>query len=277
MELPNPPVTNADIVLYDFINDQSNYVKKAKPIIDHMSSIGLIESMIECIETRSFENISKKFTLEESEFNMYDIDLLTPSKDLLEKIQYSTIDVLPTLTVQEFTMLPAIIAKRYIFAKKTSNGTKVSCSITTIVGGQTYELIVNCYNCQNKNKKIFKPVKGNIEIDDLDMTVAMSREIKEETGLTVLPEVFKTCDIKHVHGKTLFQFKIFINSETLLCRAYNDTDLDLEITCIKLRKVKIEETPLQQAQEQLTKLRATLVEVNRGLVRVQKLLDESNK
>jgi hypothetical protein len=278
MEIANTSFTNSDIILYDFINDQTNYTCKAKPTLIEMYEIGLIDSMIECIESQSFTNILEKFNLTESEFNQYDIDLITPCKYLLIKIRddFENITlILDQLSSSEFLLLPVIIAKRYIYNKQRIDVGKVSCNITTIIGSRVFELVVNCYNFSNKGRKTFKSVKGNIDTNDADIATAISREIKEEINLTILPHLFKSCEIKKVYGKPMYQFKMQVDSNTIMCRPYSSTDLDLEITCIKLREVKIEETPLQKANAKIEKIQNQLLELTNEMANIRILLNTS--
>lgn len=255
------PTTNTDIILYNFENDQENYINKCRPIIEQMIDTELLLCLVNAVKADSFNDVLKDFDLAENNFNQYDIELLTPSLNLMSRILLEGKAALDKLSPEEFVHLPAIIAKRYILTLQNNKPmlAKVSCNIITSIGDSKYEIVVNCYNCTNKGRKTFKPVKGNVDSNDKDLTDSIAREIKEEIGLIVPSRNFKSCEIKQVYGKPMYQFKINVENNKLLCRNYNnDPDMDLEITCIKLKKLKPDEMPMQKIESSLNTMQQTI-------------------
>lgn len=234
------------ILLYDFVENKERYVQKAIPIIQCMIDKKLISTLVESVNNNDIEPILNLFQITNEQFNNYDIELLIPTLPLLIKLKTFGMKTLNSLTDEEYQMLPHIISKRYLLSKNTGNR-KVLCNITTFIGSEKYELLVNCYNSWNETY-IFKPVKGSIE-DSEDIVDAMIRELREEIGIEVSESYLTNCTIEQKYNSRYYVFNIVVPMNLILCRDYNLLNLDLEITKIKLVKSKVTLSKIDQLQK----------------------------
>ena len=264
----------SETVIYNFLDHKHDYVAKCLPFIDKMNTIGLLQDLVDVQEKINIETFRKRWNLQESDFNNYDLKLLIGSLPLLKNLikdTHNTLNEIVNLPSEYMIYLSKIVAKKYIIYREHNvKNLKVMCNIniTNDEHNITSYILVNCYYSRNDRGFVFRPIKGSVSIDINSPAEAVIKELLEEFDLKIDPrKLTETQIVVDNHNNVIFKYDITLTQKELEDHLtnMNISNIDSEITQIKMfhnKKESKQDDPYREIFDKLKDIqeRLTIIE-----------------
>jgi len=213
------------LILFDYKNDHKLYLKRCKPILEQMLECGLINKFLKCSSVDDFG-------LPEY-FNLYDLEDILFSKQMLEKINLKP-DEIEIKSEEDLKMIVKIIMKKYLIniekLKKQTNK-KVSIEVQ-VIPNKKIQIVSYANKIKDTNMPKLKNPGGSIELDEKPIESAQ-RELKEELGIIMKTDRFELINIVN---DQYYNYRVILTSKefTEYVANLNKLEIDSEITMICL-------------------------------------------
>jgi hypothetical protein len=227
-------------IIYNFLDDKDRYIQKCIPYLKLMNDEGLLKDLLTVLTDKNIDSFRLRWNLSEKDFNDYDIEILSDTKNLLIQL----INDINLININDETaiLLTKIIAKKYIIMKvENLENTKVLCEIKV----DDKRLLVNCYHSVYSDNLVLKPIKGSVDINSEPID-AMIKEINEELGLCITEHNLTKRETNvDKYGNITIRYEMFLTMDEFNTHLslWNTDNLDPEIRVITLLRAQRELLP----------------------------------
>lgn len=211
-------------LIYNFLDNKSDYIAKCTPKISRMKSAGLLDDL---------KNPEISHVIEKYDRDFYNLDIehakyFSPLLSLIINNQ----DI--ALTDYNVKMMTKLVCKNYLITEKPTKA-KVSCAVYVGNEENNKKIQVNCYDIDKKGIHYFKDPKGSVEQNE-SVGDAIRRELREELDLTF--NIDRLTLVSQDNEMTRFKVIMTDDEYNDYVKNFNPSNIDVEITHIALTMQK---------------------------------------